>query len=152
MGDDGVTAFYQILEVTALLEEDTRVSMEREGLTPARAKVLWLAGQSPAPTQKVVAEALGVSARNVTGLVDALVADGFVRRVPHPTDRRASLVEPTERGRRVLASMAAGQEEAVALLFGGLSAERLATHLRTMEEVLVRLREHAIRAEPGEVS
>ena len=34
----------------------------------------------------------------MTNIVDRLQADGLVRRVPHPTDRRATLVEITESG------------------------------------------------------
>jgi DNA-binding MarR family transcriptional regulator len=38
----------------------------------------------------------------VTNIVDRLQADGFVRRIPHPTDRRATLVEITETGTALL--------------------------------------------------
>jgi DNA-binding MarR family transcriptional regulator len=41
---------------------------------------------------------LGVTARNVTGLVDALQRDGLVERLPHPNDRRAVLVRLTPAG------------------------------------------------------
>ena len=41
---------------------------------------------------------LGVTARNVTGLVDALEHDGLVERLPHPSDRRATLVRLTVAG------------------------------------------------------
>ena len=41
---------------------------------------------------------LGVIARNVTGLVDALQGDGLVERLPQPSDRRATLVRLTGRG------------------------------------------------------
>jgi DNA-binding MarR family transcriptional regulator len=34
----------------------------------------------------------------VTNIVDRLQADGLVRRMPHPTDRRATLVEITDSG------------------------------------------------------
>ena len=40
--------------------------------------------------------------RSVTNIVDRLQADGLVRRVPHPTDRRATLVEVTDGGRAAL--------------------------------------------------
>ncbi len=40
-------------------------------------------------TQRALADALQVTPRNVTGLVDALADSGFVERAPHPTDRRA---------------------------------------------------------------
>lgn len=47
---------------------------------------------------RALAEDLGLTPRNVTALVDALEADGLVRRVAHPSDRRATLVEPTPAG------------------------------------------------------
>jgi DNA-binding MarR family transcriptional regulator len=42
-----------------------------------------------------LAEALAVTPRNVTALVDGLEAEGLVRRIPHSTDRRVTLVELT---------------------------------------------------------
>ena len=62
---------------------------------------MWLLHQHGPSTQRELAEALGVSARNVTGLVDALVETGFVTRGPHPTDRRATLVSLTAHGAEV---------------------------------------------------
>jgi DNA-binding MarR family transcriptional regulator len=41
---------------------------------------------------------LGVTARQVTNLVDALEQEGLVRRVAHPTDRRATVIEATAQG------------------------------------------------------
>lgn len=40
-----------------------------------------------------LADALEVTPRNVTSLVDALEEEGLVKRQPHPTDRRATIVE-----------------------------------------------------------
>src|SRR5215472_5985662 len=42
-------------------------------------------------------EDLGVTARTVTTLVDALERDGLLVRLPDPTDRRATLLAMTER-------------------------------------------------------
>lgn len=39
---------------------------------------------------------------SVTNIVDRLEAQGFARRVPHPTDRRTTLAEISEDGRRIL--------------------------------------------------
>jgi DNA-binding MarR family transcriptional regulator len=38
---------------------------------------------------------LGISPRTVTGLIDALEADGWVTRSPHPDDRRATIIAIT---------------------------------------------------------
>ena len=40
---------------------------------------------------------------SVTNAVDRLEAQGLVRRTPHPSDRRATLVEMTDDGRAVAA-------------------------------------------------
>lgn len=46
-------------------------------------------------------ERLQVHRTSVTNIVDKLEQDGFVRRVPHESDRRATLAEITDAGRRI---------------------------------------------------
>ena len=46
-----------------------------------------------------VAENLGITSRTVTTLVDALEREGLLARLPDPTDRRATLLELTEKAR-----------------------------------------------------
>ena len=46
-----------------------------------------------------LAAALGIDPPNATVVVDDLEAQGLVRRTPHPTDRRAKLVEATRKGK-----------------------------------------------------
>ena len=46
-----------------------------------------------------VAENLGITSRTVTTLVDALEKEGLLARLPDPTDRRATLLELTEKAR-----------------------------------------------------
>ena len=45
---------------------------------------------------------LQIHPASVTNIVDRLQAQGFVRRVPHPDDRRTTLCEITDDGRAVL--------------------------------------------------
>lgn len=149
MSELGRRAFHQLHEAAALLTEDTRVSMARRGLTAARANVLWLLSGG-ARTQRDLADLLGVTPRNITGLVDALVADGFVTREVHPEDRRAHLVSLSPTGQDAVAWMAEGEERAVELVYAGIPAKALSAYVETMEEVLVALRAHAIRPLPEE--
>ena len=44
---------------------------------------------------------LQVHPASVTNLIDGLERAGYVRREPHPTDRRTTLAQITERGRSV---------------------------------------------------
>src|SRR5215207_5399466 len=113
-----------VLELTVLLHDDMTSSLARDGLTTARARLLWELGHRGPTIQTALADALKVSARNVTGLVDGLVAGGFVTREPHPTDRRAVLVSLTEHGQTVVKVMAAGQQELADLLFAGMPARQ----------------------------
>ena len=72
------------------------------GLSPSSALVLGIladAGSALPPNQ--IAERLIISRATVTGLVDSLEKRGYVRRLPHSSDRRMLLIELTESGRRV---------------------------------------------------
>lgn len=71
------------------------------GLTFARYEVLMLllfSRTGALPLGKVGAR-LQVHPASVTNAVDRLEADGFVRRVPHPSDGRTTLAELTPAGR-----------------------------------------------------
>lgn len=134
-------ALDQVLELTVLLNDDMTRSLASDGLTTSRAHLLWeLRGRGPA-TQRVLADALGVSARNVTGLVDGLVESGFVTREPHPADRRATLVSFTERGAATVETMEQGHRALADQLFAGLSARQLECFVDGLGGVLGRLRD-----------
>ena len=60
---------------------------------------------------------------SVTNIVDRLEAQGLVRRVPHPTDRRTTLAEITAEGRKVCAE-ATDVVTAVDLGIAGLTEPR----------------------------
>jgi DNA-binding MarR family transcriptional regulator len=52
--------------------------------------------------------------------VDALADTGFVTREPHPSDRRATLVTFTERGRATARELTDGHRRLARQLFAGL--------------------------------
>ena len=133
-------ALGQLLELTVLLGEDMSRSLVRDGLTGPRAHLLWELGQRGPSTQQSLARALGVTPRNVTGLVDGLVQTGFVERRPHPSDRRATLVTFTERGERIAERFQRGRAELAELLFADLPDELFAPFVEAMDRVLDRLR------------
>lgn len=71
-------------------------------LTPSSGLVLGILAdlEEPLPPNKI-AERLIISRASVTSLLDSLERRGYVRRVPHSTDRRMLLIELTEAGRQV---------------------------------------------------
>jgi DNA-binding MarR family transcriptional regulator len=70
-----------------------------------------------------LAEALGVTARNVTTIVDGLEREGLLARRDDPTDRRAILLELTEKGRAHVEQLHALQRDLAEHMFAALSAE-----------------------------
>ena len=57
-----------------------------------------------ARTLTELAEVLDVSKQAAIKVVDEMERRGFVERLPHPGDRRAKVIAPTERGRHVRAT------------------------------------------------
>ena len=95
--------------------------------------------------QRELSQLLGVTPRNVTGLVDGLQEAGLVRRVAHPTDRRAIQVRLSPSGARLAARLRADHIEFAEVLFRGVRREQLASLGSTLDLVLSRL--HEMRSE-----
>jgi DNA-binding MarR family transcriptional regulator len=90
-----------------------------------------------------LADALAVTPRNVTALVDGLEAEGMVRRVPHSTDRRITLVELTCNSDKV-ASQFGTYQASIASLFVAMSDEERQTLLRLLGLLHDRMRADAV--------
>ena len=129
----------RLLAISALLQADQERELGRIGLTSARTHVLWVLHHDGPSTQVHLAEAVEVTPRNITSLVDALVATGFVHRMPHPDDRRAVLVTLTERGMAVMETMAREHGELNTALLAGLDRETAEAMARGLEHVSSRL-------------
>lgn len=107
------------------------------GLTFARYEVLMLLLFSRAgslPLNKVGAR-LQVHQTSVTNAVDRLQAQGFLLRVPHPTDKRTTLAEITQKGRAVAVEATNAVNREV-FSSPGMSE----SHLDELVELLQRLR------------
>lgn len=88
---------------------------------------------------RALADELGLTPRNVTALVDGLEAEGLVRRTPHPSDRRVTLVEATPRGMAAAEETLGPKLAAIGELFDDLppaDQERLADLLTTVVDGL----------------
>jgi DNA-binding MarR family transcriptional regulator len=141
----------RLLELVVVISEDMETSLTERGLTGARAHILWELHHHGPRTQRQLAEALGVTPRNITGLVDALAETGFVTREAHPSDRRATLVTFTAKGRQTGKDLEREHEEFARVLFTDLPDEALDGFLAGIDHVLTRLYAHGA-ARPAEVS
>ena len=71
---------------------------EALGISFGRARAVRRLARRPMSMGELAA-ALGIDPPNATVVVDDLESLGLVRRRPHPTDRRAKLVEATRKGK-----------------------------------------------------
>jgi DNA-binding MarR family transcriptional regulator len=110
-----------------------RAVSEELGMSFGRARALRRLARRPMSMGEF-ADAMDIDRPNATVIVDDLEAQGLVRRRPHPTDRRAKLVEVTRKGKDMA-------RRADALLatpppgFGNLSDEDLGALRRILEQV-----------------
>ena len=107
---------------------------------PRAAKLLGADSCLAGPrTPAELAEAAGVTRATMTGLIDTLERDGFVKREPDPDDRRMMSVRLTAAGERFLRGFLPSHFQAVASLMSPLSeAER-----KTLVRLLGKLQQHA---------
>lgn len=95
-----------------------------EGLTLPRLRLVErLHCQGPAMMREL-ADELELSPRNMTALVDGLEAEGLVVRRPHPTDRRATMVEVTTDGDAAAEAILEPAMGAMSCLFADLTEEQ----------------------------
>jgi len=115
-------------------DQDRKVAVfEALGVSWARVLLLRLLAAEP-KTLRAIAEWLAADAPYVTLMVDDLERRGFVRRKPHPEDRRAKLVQLTAAGRAAAARAEAILDEPPAAL-RDVSDKELATLLRVLERL-----------------
>jgi DNA-binding MarR family transcriptional regulator len=138
---NAVHIFDRLLEIALVIHDDLANFYSGTGLTRARTHLLWELQQRGPSTQQTLAVALNVTPRNVTGLIDALEATGFVERRRHPSDRRATLVTLTELGTSATAEMARGRELITSRLAAGFSKDELDQFSRNLDIVAQRLHE-----------
>lgn len=132
--------FYRI---ALSLRHSARHCMEPEGdaslrpLSLPRMRLLHVIAESGAQRLRMrdLSEALGVTARNVTTIVDGLEHDGFVVRRPDATDRRATLLELTAFGQAHIARMYELQIRMSERLFAPLDADERRIFMRLLEKI-----------------
>jgi DNA-binding MarR family transcriptional regulator len=92
----------------------------------ARGRVLWALQESGPVVMRALSQQLGISPRTVTGLIDALEADGWVTRSPHPDDRRATIIAITPAAEAALSVLRESYEGLAHDLLDNVDADDLA--------------------------
>jgi DNA-binding MarR family transcriptional regulator len=102
VGPSGIMeAVTSVMRVQQIIQSAVDHALKPHNLTFARyeALVLLFFSRRGSLPMRVMGERLQLHPTSVTNIVDRLEADGLVKRVAHPTDRRTTLVEITDDGR-----------------------------------------------------
>ena len=113
------------------------------GVSAPRMKLLYAIRCHGPRKMADLAEALDTTPRNVTAIVDALEAEGLVRRTPHATDRRVTLVELTCDRDRV-AEQFGRYQGSVEELFANLDRTDGRTLLRLLAGLRTQMRDELV--------
>jgi len=118
----------RLLTCTTMIEGEIRTRLrQRFDMTLPRFDLMAQLEKSPeGMTLGELSRRMMVSNGNITGLVERLVEQGFVARVPHPADRRAAFVRLTDLGHARFSEMAARHADWIAELFEGLGDAEIA--------------------------
>jgi DNA-binding MarR family transcriptional regulator len=114
--------------------------MDLQGLTPQRIRLMAFLLENGPMKMSGLGDELGVTATNVTALVDALEKDGMVVRKAHKTDRRTTMIELTAKAEKMLLENCPIFKDRVATLFSIFSA----TEQEKLLQFLLRLREELV--------
>ncbi len=95
-----MSAVTNVMRVQQILQATVDDRLKPHGLSFARyeALVLLSFSQRGSLPMRLMGERLQLHPTSITNIVDRLESDGLARRLPHPSDRRTTLVELDRRG------------------------------------------------------
>lgn len=144
--DLAASVFGHLFRLVPRLMELQEIGVREYGLGFARGRVLWALRESGPVLMRALSEALQISPRTVTGLVDALEADGWVSRSPHPTDRRATIISLTPTAATTMAQLSDSYQALAEELLGDVPAAELVRFREVIVTVEERLDDAVSRA------
>ena len=112
----------------------------REGGSVGRFKTFGVLGDRGPLRAGELATLCGTTPSAMTEAIEGLAADGFVRRIDDPTDRRAVMVELTESGHRELDRVRELMIAAAIKVIDGFTTDqkaRLRTAVGDLSEILI---------------
>jgi DNA-binding MarR family transcriptional regulator len=95
------------------------------GLTTVQLKSLFYICKTGDANSKKLSETLGVTPANVTGVIDRLIERGMVLRTESAKDRRITLLQATNKGKKLIASLDSYAIEHMSKLLSNMNEDEL---------------------------
>jgi DNA-binding MarR family transcriptional regulator len=124
-----------LAQVSQLISGEFHVIVQASGFEISDWRVLSTLSDGKAISIGDLAQASVTKQPTVTRLLDRMEAQGYVKRIPHETDRRVTLVRITPRGKKLVSTLivqAKAHEDQVLAPLGEEKAEELKATLRLL--------------------
>ena len=108
----------------------------------AQLKSLFIIANKPDTNFKMLAQDLGVTSGNVTGIVDRLVEQDLVTRNLDPGDRRVIHLQATEKGQGLLTNLIEAQTQHMSHILTHMSMEDLTSLSRGISGLIRAVKDH----------
>jgi MarR family transcriptional regulator, organic hydroperoxide resistance regulator len=92
-------------QVGRIIGQHAQIIWIDSGLTLTQLRSLFLIANKGSTNFRKLAEALGVTPSNVTGIIDRLVEQGLVSRTQNPEDRREMTLQTTDKGQALVSNL-----------------------------------------------
>ncbi|MCP3717785.1 MarR family winged helix-turn-helix transcriptional regulator [Paraburkholderia sp. CNPSo 3281] len=124
-----------LAQVSQLISGEFHVIVQAAGFEVSDWRVLSTLSEGKAISIGQLAQVSVTKQPTVTRLLDRMEAQGYVKRIPHETDRRVTLVRITPQGQKLVSALikqARAHEERVLAPLGNAKAEELKATLRLL--------------------
>ncbi len=108
----------------------------------AQLKSLLIIAHRQNTNYKSLAQDLDVTPGDVTGIVERLVEQGLVTRIPNPDDRRITWLEITPEGQELLTNLTEVQSHHMEQILGGMQEEDMAALLQGSRAFIRAMEQH----------
>ena len=126
---------FWVMSAANTLERAANEIFSQHGLTFRQVQILGTLSLYDDLTQAQLADAILVERSTVVRILDRMERDGWIERVPSPTDRRANIIRETPKADSVWKTIGACGKEIRTRASQGLTAEELevmSKHLSTI--------------------
>lgn len=93
--------FFQLAKASQLGTRFWASRVSEYNITPSQAMVVNFLGHEDRITARDLALRTALDRATLTGVIDRLETAGYLKRMPHPEDRRAQLIALTEQGKEL---------------------------------------------------
>lgn len=124
---------YTVTLCSKLIKNKLNKELEKEGITAAQFAVIKdieMNSKSTPNLESITAVAIGerldMDKPTISGIINRLVSKGYVEKLPHLTDKRASILKLTDYCSKMLKTFETISDNVISSAIEGVSAEELA--------------------------